>query len=218
MRRKILMCLALVAIGGALAVAFGTNHSYVSTTSMTPTIPPGSMIFVAKEDQYHVGDVIEFRNNGIVWAHRVIAVKPGGVLVTKGDNPHNSPDIFNHPTTTADVIGKVVAAPRWLGFPELIAHHPAYGLAWLRYELGLWGRLLLVAVAAGISFLFAFGAAIGRDVRSRLVRHRDRGDVARHRAVIVTRIGPEVSAAYALQGASPPAGAGRSGRPARDAG
>ena len=168
MRRKVVTALTLVLIGAALAVAFGTNHSYVSTTSMTPTIPPGSMIFVAKQDSYHVGDVIEFRNNGIVWAHRVIAIKPGGELVTKGDNPQNSPDIFVRPTTSADVIGKVVAAPRWLGFPELIAHHPGYGLAWLRYELGVWGRLLVVGVVAAMSFLFAFGATIGRDVRRRL--------------------------------------------------
>ena len=168
MRRKVLTALTLVVIGAALAVAFGTNHSYVSTTSMTPTIPPGSMIFVAKQDSYHVGDVIEFRNNGIVWAHRVIAVKPDGEFVTKGDNPHNSPDIFIQPTTSADVIGKVVAAPRWLGFPELIAHHPSYGLAWLRYELGLWGRLLMVGVVAIMSFLFAFGATISQDVRRHL--------------------------------------------------
>lgn len=164
---KALIGLGMIITGGALAVALATNHSYVTTTSMYPTIPPGSMIFVEPQSHYQVGDVIEFRNNGLVWAHRLVAIKPGGVFVTKGDNPHNSIDVFNHPTTKGDVIGKVVAAPRWLGFPELIAHHPSYGLGWLRYELGLAGRLLLTIAVGVLSLLLTSGGALRRRLRKR---------------------------------------------------
>ena len=154
-----------IAIAAIVALMLTTNHSYVTTTSMYPTIPPGSMIFIQHEPAYRVGDVIEFRGNGLIWAHRIIAIKPGGIYQTKGDNPVSSPDIFTPAITKADVIGKVVAAPHWLGFPELIAHSPAYGLSWLRYELGLAGRLGLLLAAIGFSALLLLGRRPRSDAR-----------------------------------------------------
>ena len=130
-----------------------TNHSYVSTPSMYPTIPPGSMIFVSPQQHYGVGQVIEFRANGLTWAHRLIAIKADGDFVTKGDNPQNSPDVFVPAVRQKDVVGAVTHAPRWLGFPELIVHRPAYGLAWLRAELGLGGRIGLVAIVGLLSLV-----------------------------------------------------------------
>ena len=156
MLRKLLTvsgaALATGLVVAAAAVAVFTNHSYVTTPSMYPTIPPGSMIFVSPQEHYRIGEVIEFHANGLTWAHRLIAVKADGDLVTKGDNPRNSPDVFVPPLTRKDVVGAVVLAPRWLGFPELIAHDPGYGLAWLRAELGLPGRLALVVLAGLLPF------------------------------------------------------------------
>jgi signal peptidase I len=157
MMRKVLTSAAAV-IGLGLAgllggVAFFTTHAYVTTPSMWPAIPPGSMVFVQHESSYHVGDVIDFHGNGLDYTHRIIKISPSGVITTKGDNPENSPDLFMPPTTRADVIGEVVAAPRWLGFPELIAHHPGYGLAWLRTELGLWGKIVLAAAVGAVAWL-----------------------------------------------------------------
>lgn len=138
--------MAVAVIGAVAAVGVLTNHSYVSTPSMYPTIPPGSEIFVSPQHSYHVGQVIEFRANGLTWAHRLIAIKPNGDFVTKGDNPQNSADVFVPPVTQRDVIGAVTHAPRWLGFPELVAHDPSYGLAWMRAELGVAGRIALILI------------------------------------------------------------------------
>lgn len=149
MIRKIGTGVLLVVALACGVLAFTTNHSYVTTPSMYPTIPPGSEIFVSPAKAYHVGDVIEFRANGLVWAHRLVHINADGSLVTKGDNPENATDVFVPALTRKDVIGVVTHAPRWVGFPELIAHHPGYGLSWLRAELGLPGKLLLV-VAVGV--------------------------------------------------------------------
>lgn len=130
-----------------------SNHSYVTTPSMYPTIPPGSEIFVSHEKAYHVGDVIEFHANGLTWAHRLIKINPNGTFVTKGDNPQNTPDVFVPAITAKDVVGKITHAPRWLGFPELILKHPGYGLSWLRAELGAGGKIGLVAVVGLVSLL-----------------------------------------------------------------
>jgi signal peptidase I len=131
-----------------------TNHAYVSTPSMYPTIPPGSMVFIEAQHTYHVGEVIEFKGNGLFWVHRLIKIEPNGDLVTKGDNPHSKPDVFVPSTTMNDVVGTVVVSVPYLGFPELIAHDPSYGLSWLRAELGLTGKLVVLALVVGICALF----------------------------------------------------------------
>lgn len=157
-RRLSAFMLVVVAVlfAGVAALSAKTNHSYVTTPSMYPTIPPGSEIFVTPQTHYHVGQVIEFHANGLTWAHRLVKINPDGTFVTKGDNPQNAPDVFVPALTQKDVIGAVTHAPRWLGFPELILHHPSYGLAWLRAELGLLGKILFVAVVGLISLLLAW--------------------------------------------------------------
>ncbi|WP_298207782.1 S24/S26 family peptidase [Ferrimicrobium sp.] len=146
--------LAALIAGGALLLSF-TNHSYVYTPSMWPTIPPGSMIFVEHEPSYHVGEVIEFHANGLIWAHQLIAIKPNGDLVTKGENPASRPDVFVPPLRMKDVIGKVVYAPKFLGFPQLFIHHPAYAWRWFVFELGIVGKVILgLAVGALVWFTF----------------------------------------------------------------
>src|ERR1700722_3794099 len=105
----------LLAVFGVLVVgSVVTNHSYVTTPSMYPTIPPGSEIFVSAQKTYHVGQVIEFHAGGTTWAHRLIKINPDGTFVTKGDNPANVADVFVPAVTRADVIGAVTYAPRWL--------------------------------------------------------------------------------------------------------
>jgi len=153
-RTSMFLILVVIVAGGAALLAF-TNHSYVYTPSMYPTIPPGSMIFVEHEPTYHVGEVIEFHANGLVWAHRLIAIKPNGDLVTKGDNPASRPDVFFPPPRMNDVIGKVVYAPKFLGFPQLFVHHPAYAWQWFIFELGVIGKVIL-GLAVGVLVWFAF--------------------------------------------------------------
>lgn len=182
MLRKIIATLCVVCgIGGVFVLGFGTNHSYITTPSMYPTIPPGSEIFVQQQREYHVGQVIEFHANGLTWAHRLIAIKPNGEYVTKGDNPENARDVFVPALTQKDVVGAVVSAPRWLGFPELIAHHPSYGLAWLRAELKLPGKLLVIGLAICVSLLS------GSARRQKAARERDCSDEPRDQMRFIRR-------------------------------
>ncbi|MDE3207130.1 MAG: S24/S26 family peptidase [Acidobacteriota bacterium] len=153
---KLLAAVLFALVGVAAWSLAATNHAYVTTPSMYPTIPPGSMVFIRPERSYHVGQVIEFRGNGLDFVHRIVRISPAGAITTKGDNPQNVPDVFVPSTTTADVIGAVYAAPRWVGFPELIVHHPSYGIAWLRAELGRPGEAAVVIVAGLLTFL-AYG-------------------------------------------------------------
>lgn len=153
MLRKILAALGLALVALLLTLNFTTNHSYVTTPSMYPTIPPGSEVLIDRAANYQVGDVVEFRGNGLLWVHRVVKIKANGDLITKGDNPQNAPDVFVPAITRADILGRVIAAPKWLGFPALLLHHPVYGMGWLRAELGFWGKLLVVVSTAILVYL-----------------------------------------------------------------
>ncbi|HEV7188774.1 MAG TPA: signal peptidase I [Blastococcus sp.] len=167
MVRKLIGSLLLACLAAYAVISFTTNHSYVTTPSMYPTIPPGSEIFISSAKDYRVGEVIVFHANGLTWAHRLIQIKPDGSYVTKGDNPANAPDLFIPAVTKSDVVGVVTYAPKWLGFPELIAHQPGYGLSWLRAELDLRAKLVLT----GIIGLLAFASASGGKT-PRIGRHR----------------------------------------------
>ncbi len=176
--RKVAVSLGLLAVVLTLAARSIITHGYVTTPSMYPTIPPGSLVLVRPEPSYHVGQVIEFRRNGLDFVHRIIAIDPRGDITTKGDNPRNAPDAFVPPTTSADVIGVVYAAPRFLGFPSLIAHHPYVGLAWLRTELGTRGELAVSLVVGLLVLLMTAGrrpeagarASVGRQGESSATR------------------------------------------------
>ena len=153
-RGRQLAYVAVVAlVGFFLSIILVTNHAYITTPSMYPTIPPGSMAFIQAEPSYHVGEVIEFRANGLLWIHRLVGIRADGSYITKGDNPRSIPDVFVPEVRVTDVVGRVSTSIPYLGFPELFVHSPRYALQWLQAELGLRGRIALLIVAVGLAAL-----------------------------------------------------------------
>lgn len=166
--RRVLTGLLTLVVCAGVFVFLAANYAYITTPSMYPTIPPGSMVFIEVQHTYHVGEVIEFKGNGLLWVHRLVKIEPNGDLVTKGDNPISTSDVFVPPTTMKDVVGSVVVSVPYLGFPELIAHDPSYGLSWLRAELGFKGKLLVLALVTVIGALIV--------IRKRRPAHTDSED------------------------------------------
>jgi len=151
---SIVTLVTAMAVAMVLALALLlANHAYITTPSMYPTIQPGSMVLIQPERSYHVGEVIEFRANGLEWIHRLVGIRPNGSLITKGDNKQSTPDVFVPETRRGDVVGRVSATIPFLGFPELFAHHPQYALSWLRAELSLARRLELMGIACAVGVL-----------------------------------------------------------------
>src|SRR5665213_1891053 len=84
----------------------------VHTGSMEQTIRPGSLVLV-RENQYHVGQVITFKVDGLIVTHRLIAVHPNGTILTKGD-ANRTADPWR--ATKADIIGGVVRTIPGVGY------------------------------------------------------------------------------------------------------
>jgi signal peptidase len=113
------------------ARALLTHQFYaVATGSMSPTIPPKSLV-VVDPGRYTLGEPITFTHKGAVITHRYVGVNVDGTLVTKGD-ANATVDPFTVPP--ADVLGGVVASPAQLGY-------------WLMYLKNPWGLASLVLFA-----------------------------------------------------------------------
>ncbi len=99
---------ALLLFGRAL----GLSAYVVMSGSMEPTLPVGSLIFVAPEPSAEIrpGDVVTFTLADHVVTHRVVEVRAGNggpLLVTKGDANLD-------PDTQPVQLGRTVGTPRLL--------------------------------------------------------------------------------------------------------
>lgn len=105
-RLALALLLAPVVAHLAFGVLPGFGSYAVLSGSMQPTLEPNSIVYVHQTDDYRVGDVIAFARGGSVVTHRVVEVKPEG-LVTKGDD-NDAPDPWR--VQRDDVRGEVVAS------------------------------------------------------------------------------------------------------------
>lgn len=142
---SVALALVLLLSGGALALFQAGDLPYrlyvVHTGSMSPGIPPESAV-VVREGQYRVGDVVSFTEHGSVVTHRLIAIEPDGTIETKGD-ANRSADPWHVPVT--NIIGRVVAAPRRLGYLLMYMRTPAGGASLVVALLCLWQIWTLAA-------------------------------------------------------------------------
>lgn len=98
--------IAAVAWTPALLGLFGWQFAEVTTGSMEPTMPVGSILAVMPTDGMTLGEPVMFQHEGAKMpvTHRVIALDDG-VATTQGD-ANNAPDTT--PVTASEVIGKPV--------------------------------------------------------------------------------------------------------------
>ncbi len=133
-----MLTLILVSSAAALLL-YETGHLpyrvyVVHTGSMYPTIPSESAV-VVRENRYRVGEVVSFTEHGEVVSHRLIAIRPDGTIVTKGD-ANRTIDPWHVPAS--NIIGGVVAAPRHLGYLLTYVKTPAGAMSILLTLLCLW--------------------------------------------------------------------------------
>ncbi|MBW4061901.1 hypothetical protein HJC99_05005 [Candidatus Saccharibacteria bacterium] len=101
-----------------------SHHLYVVRTgSMGNTYPPKTLV-VVKVGEYHVGQVISFREHGDITTHRLLGFNADGTLITKGD-ANDTPDPWT--LHRSDIIGGVTGSVRGLGYWFIYAKNP-YGL------------------------------------------------------------------------------------------
>jgi len=130
----------------------------IRTGSMTPTIPPRSVIIVRK-GVYHLGQVITFYSpNGIV-SHRFVKRDSDGTIVTKGDANETADPSSTPPDK---IIGGVVAAPKSIGY-------------WLVYFQNPYGIASLVMAIVCLWLLYSITEDLGKPVETNSLKQQMAG-------------------------------------------
>lgn len=136
-------------LAAAACMVLGLRPMVVTSGSMSPTIPAGSLAFAhdAPADEAQVGDVVAVRRaDGTRVMHRVVSAEPAGqqVALTLRGDANSTPDHEVY------VVNRVLAERfhvPWLGYP----------VSWLSTS---WGLLGLGAAGCGL-LLFAFRRGSG---------------------------------------------------------
>ena len=113
--RRVSAALVAVVMSAGIGLFLASDHAYVTTPSMYPTIPPGAMVFVAKQPAYHVGEVIEFRGTACCGStgsspSRTASSSPRAT--TRPQRP-----TFSSPARTMIMRESVVVSVPFLGLP-----------------------------------------------------------------------------------------------------
>ena len=93
---------------------FGYSSLMVATGSMSGTIEEGDLIIIRDTDDYKIGDIVTFFQDGddIPTTHRIIYIDDEGKWVTRGD-ANNSYD--KRSITNDEIIGEVVLVIPYVG-------------------------------------------------------------------------------------------------------
>ena len=103
-----------------LPLVLNYGLAVVITGSMEPTIAPGDVVLIHKQQDYHVGEIVIYQANAPI-AHRIIEKTVNG-YVTQGD-ANNAPD---SEINKSQVIGKVVFIISKAGYIILFLQQPLH--------------------------------------------------------------------------------------------
>lgn len=87
----------------------GARSFVISTGSMEPSLPVGSIIYTVSKSQYRVGDIIAFLKNNSTISHRIVGTTKVGkdtYYITKGDA---NTDLDQDLILEKNVYGKIIA-------------------------------------------------------------------------------------------------------------
>ena len=104
--------LVFVLLVAVILLGFGFRCGMVQSSSMVPSINVGDIIIWACGAEIECGDVVVYRENGRLIAHRVVEVS-GKWLVVRGDSERSGLSVISE----IDLYGKVV---KWCSELKLI--------------------------------------------------------------------------------------------------
>jgi len=138
MLKKYLYFITLLIFVGILYLLSGRyKFLFVSTSSMSPKIPKGTILLLDKKATPFLGSVItyEYKNDTLI-THRIIKLNHCGNNVyyaTKGDANEFGDNVS---VTEGDVVGTVLFTFPYLGYVVVVLFHPLFLLCFFYIPIG----------------------------------------------------------------------------------
>lgn len=112
------------AFGDSCPTVLGVGAAVVISGSMEPNISLYDLVIIHEKDEYHVDEVVIFRNNTYCVTHRILAMETdenGQVWVTTKGDANNAPD---SPIPLEDIVGKVIITIPKIGYVQNFLQQP----------------------------------------------------------------------------------------------
>jgi len=127
----------LIFVGGLYLLSSHYKLLFVTTSSMSPKIPKGTILLLDKAGNPSLGSVVtyEYKDN-ILITHRIVKLSYCGNhihYVTKGDANEFWDNIY---VTESDVVGTVLFTFPYLGYAVVALFHPLFLLCFFYVPIG----------------------------------------------------------------------------------
>jgi len=136
-KKYLYIVIFLVSVGTLYLLSFRYKLLFVSTSSMSPKIPKGTILLVDKKEVPSLGSVVTYSyKNDVLITHRIIKLNHCGnhvYYVTKGDANEFEDKV---PVTKNDIVGTIIFTFPYLGYMNLILIHPLFLLFFFYIPIG----------------------------------------------------------------------------------
>ena len=82
---------------------FGVRLYKIGSGSMEPYLKVNDLIIIRESDDYKIGNIVTFKNNGEYITHRIVSIN-GNEVITKGD----ANNMNDEPITRDKIVGKLI--------------------------------------------------------------------------------------------------------------
>lgn len=97
-------------VGNNLPMPFGFGMSVVLSGSMEPELSVNDLVFVEKNENYNVDDIVVYQSGDILIIHRIVKID-GDTVTTKGD----ANSIADEPILQGNIKGKLIGKIPFIG-------------------------------------------------------------------------------------------------------
>lgn len=111
--KNLVLFIGLILVPLLFYISLNYKFFIITSGSMSPAIPTGSLVVLNTDDSYKAGDIISFKAGNMIITHRIVDKKNNQEFVTKGDA--NLTKDFSY-VSEKEIMGKVILSIPYIGY------------------------------------------------------------------------------------------------------
>lgn len=111
--KNLALIIGLILIPLLFYISLNFKFLIITSGSMSPAVPTGSLVVLNSDDSYKVGDIVSFEAGNMIITHRIVEKKSNQEFATKGDA--NLTKDFSY-VSEKEIMGKVILSIPYIGY------------------------------------------------------------------------------------------------------